>query len=94
MSKISWSGIASACALALFVGVAGAQLDEQSPCEEVCQAQLDSCISVCSDHRNPVECEVECRTRAESCLQHCDRGLSGGAGSGSESADVLDHEPP
>jgi hypothetical protein len=60
-----------AAVLASAGGVAWAQIDEPSACEQACSEQEQACVTACGEQSNPIECEASCRDDGESCRERC-----------------------
>lgn len=72
MTRTLWIALAFlAAVLASAGGVAWAQIDEPSACEQACNEEVQACITACGEQSNPIECEASCRDDGETCQERC-----------------------
>jgi len=48
-----------------------AQAIDADPCQQTCYERHDSCVSLCGDGGDPIECEATCSDALEDCLREC-----------------------
>jgi hypothetical protein len=67
-------GLAVAAALGL--GAKALAIDEvdeeQAACKEACRAAMEQCVTHCSEHDDPVECEAACQDDEADCVRSCE----------------------
>jgi hypothetical protein len=47
------------------------QAQGEPTCKQACEEQEQACLSACSEHSNPIECESDCRNDAYLCSKQC-----------------------
>ena len=62
-------GIVGLVGVALFA--ATAEVGEEDSCREACQSTHIACVSTCSAHSNPIECESRCNEERDDCNEGC-----------------------
>jgi hypothetical protein len=63
--------LALAALLAAWSVVSWAQVIDGDPCRDACYQTKAACITECSHHRNPMDCESACRETLQDCLDQC-----------------------
>jgi hypothetical protein len=63
--------LAAASLVVIWSFATWAQVIDATPCETSCYDQNTACVSTCSAHGNPVECDAECEDQLRDCLSQC-----------------------
>jgi len=64
-------GLTVACLLAMASGPAWGQEPDEA-CTAACRAAREQCVTECSEHDDPIECDARCKEQADDCLDRCE----------------------